>query len=175
MCKSTNLDLSYSLAYAIGPFAAGVIVSMTNFTWLNILIFVMNAGYAPLLGMLRHMNTSNASANNANNNNNGQMVAPAGGPWAAELGNIGGGGGVVGRPMVVNGGGQDGTGLYPGSELGLVGGQAQQQWSDGQNPFYGGPAVAEKWAENGYENEQQVAAAENTNNPWRVTANPFHS
>lgn len=173
--KLFHLDLSYSLAYAVGPFVAGIIVSVIGFTWLNVLIFVMNVGYAPLLGMLRHMYSPSASANNATNNN-GQMVAPAGGPWAAELANVGGGGGAgMGHAVVVNGGGPDGTGLYPNAELGLVGGQPQpqQQWNSAQNPFRGGPEVSSTDA--GYEKEQQTTAAEYTNNPWRVTANPFHN
>ncbi|CAJ0579741.1 unnamed protein product, partial [Mesorhabditis spiculigera] len=46
-------DISYSLAYAFGPIIAGWIVSNISFLALNIIIFVTNVGYAPVLGMLR--------------------------------------------------------------------------------------------------------------------------
>ncbi len=48
-------DMSYSLAYAIGPFVAGSIVQTIGFTWLNILIFLTNVAYAPLLISLRNI------------------------------------------------------------------------------------------------------------------------
>ncbi|CAF0807974.1 unnamed protein product [Adineta ricciae] len=47
-------DISYSLAYAIGPIVAGSIVYATNFLTLNIFIFLSNILYAPVLYMLRH-------------------------------------------------------------------------------------------------------------------------
>jgi hypothetical protein len=47
-------DISYSLAYAMGPIVAGSIVYMTNFLVLNILIFVSNIAYAPVLYILRN-------------------------------------------------------------------------------------------------------------------------
>ncbi|CAG5122726.1 unnamed protein product [Candidula unifasciata] len=48
-------DISYSLAYAIGPIVAGSIVSNIGFLWLNILIFLTNILYAPLLFFLRNI------------------------------------------------------------------------------------------------------------------------
>ncbi|CAF1078563.1 unnamed protein product [Adineta steineri] len=47
-------DISYSLAYAMGPIVAGSIVYATNFLTLNILIFVSNIAYAPVLYFLRN-------------------------------------------------------------------------------------------------------------------------
>lgn len=47
-------DISYSLAYAMGPIAAGSIVYATNFLVLNMLIFVSNIAYAPVLYILRN-------------------------------------------------------------------------------------------------------------------------
>ena len=48
-------DISYSLAYAIGPIMAGSIVQVIGFTWLNILIFLTNVAYTPLLYLLRNI------------------------------------------------------------------------------------------------------------------------
>ena len=42
------------MAYAMGPIIAGSIVHMTNFFTLNILIFLSNILYAPVLYILRH-------------------------------------------------------------------------------------------------------------------------
>ncbi|UJR21767.1 hypothetical protein I4U23_024842 [Adineta vaga] len=50
-------DISYSLAYAIGPIVAGSVVYNTNFLTLNILIFLSNILYAPVLYILRHFYT----------------------------------------------------------------------------------------------------------------------
>lgn len=47
-------DISYSLAYAMGPIVAGSIVYMANFLTLNILILVSNIAYAPVLYILRN-------------------------------------------------------------------------------------------------------------------------
>lgn len=47
-------DISYSLAYAMGPIVAGSIVYMTNFLTLNMLIFISNIAYAPVLYILRN-------------------------------------------------------------------------------------------------------------------------
>lgn len=47
-------DISYSLAYAIGPIVAGQIVQTIGFTWLNVAIFLSNILYAPLLFKLRN-------------------------------------------------------------------------------------------------------------------------
>jgi hypothetical protein len=47
-------DISYSLAYAMGPIVAGSIVYTTNFMVLNLLIFVSNIAYAPVLYILRN-------------------------------------------------------------------------------------------------------------------------
>ncbi|KFM72738.1 Vesicular acetylcholine transporter, partial [Stegodyphus mimosarum] len=48
-------DISYSLAYAIGPIIAGGIVDTIGFTGLNMLIAVSNLAYVPMLFMLRHV------------------------------------------------------------------------------------------------------------------------
>lgn len=48
-------DISYSLAYAIGPIIAGGIVETIGFTGLNMLIAITNLGYAPALFMLRRV------------------------------------------------------------------------------------------------------------------------
>ncbi|CAF1129631.1 unnamed protein product [Adineta ricciae] len=47
-------DISYSLAYAMGPIVAGSIVYATNFFTLNIFIFISNIAYAPVLYILRN-------------------------------------------------------------------------------------------------------------------------
>ena len=46
-------DISYSMAYALGPVLAGQIVQAIGFTWLNVAIFLSNVLYAPLLLFLR--------------------------------------------------------------------------------------------------------------------------
>ncbi|XP_076461742.1 putative vesicular acetylcholine transporter-B [Babylonia areolata] len=46
-------DISYSLAYAFGPVVAGSVVHAIGFLWLNVLIFLSNVGYAPVMMMLR--------------------------------------------------------------------------------------------------------------------------
>ncbi|XP_061175641.1 vesicular acetylcholine transporter-like [Saccostrea echinata] len=46
-------DISYSLAYALGPVMAGQIVQTIGFLWLNVAIFLSNVLYAPLLLCLR--------------------------------------------------------------------------------------------------------------------------
>ncbi|KAG0423350.1 hypothetical protein HPB47_000866, partial [Ixodes persulcatus] len=48
-------DISYSLAYAIGPIIAGGIVESIGFTALNIFIALSNLLYCPLLMSLRHI------------------------------------------------------------------------------------------------------------------------
>lgn len=48
-------DISYSLAYAVGPIIAGGIVEMIGFTALNILIAFSNLLYAPVLTYLKHI------------------------------------------------------------------------------------------------------------------------
>lgn len=48
-------DISYSLAYALGPVVAGSVVHAIGFLWLNVFIFLTNVGYAPVLLMLRHV------------------------------------------------------------------------------------------------------------------------
>lgn len=48
-------DISYSMAYAFGPIVAGSIVEGLGFTWLNILIFLSNILYAPVLAVLRNI------------------------------------------------------------------------------------------------------------------------
>ena len=56
ICRSVYAiaDISYSLAYAMGPIVAGSIVYTTNFLVLNILIFISNIAYAPVLYFLRN-------------------------------------------------------------------------------------------------------------------------
>ena len=46
-------DISYSMAYAFGPIVAGQIVQSIGFTWLNVIIFITNVGYAPILIIMR--------------------------------------------------------------------------------------------------------------------------
>lgn len=46
-------DISYSLAYAFGPIVAGSMVNAIGFLWLNVIIFVTNVAYAPVMLMLR--------------------------------------------------------------------------------------------------------------------------
>ena len=48
-------DISYSLAYAIGPVLAGQIVQSVGFLNLNIIIGVFTLAYVPLLFLLRHV------------------------------------------------------------------------------------------------------------------------
>ncbi|XP_052820426.1 probable vesicular acetylcholine transporter-B isoform X2 [Mya arenaria] len=49
-------DISYSFAYAFGPIVAGQIVDSIGFGWLNVLIFLTNIAYAPLLIFLKTIN-----------------------------------------------------------------------------------------------------------------------
>ncbi|KAL7059141.1 hypothetical protein AAHC03_013794 [Spirometra sp. Aus1] len=46
-------DISYSVAYAIGPMVAGGLLSFMNFTGLNISICVVTCAYVPVLYLLR--------------------------------------------------------------------------------------------------------------------------
>ncbi|VDD74390.1 unnamed protein product [Mesocestoides corti] len=46
-------DISYSVAYAVGPIVAGNLLGIMNFTGLNICICVVTCAYAPLLYILR--------------------------------------------------------------------------------------------------------------------------
>lgn len=48
-------DISYCLAYAFGPILAGGLVSSMGFLWLNIAIFLINVGYAPVMALLRNV------------------------------------------------------------------------------------------------------------------------
>lgn len=48
-------DISYSLAYAVGPIIAGGIVEAIGFTALNFLIALLNLAYAPVLMNLKHI------------------------------------------------------------------------------------------------------------------------
>lgn len=48
-------DISYSLAYALGPIMAGQIVQTIGFMWLNVAIFLSNVLYAPVLFFLRRI------------------------------------------------------------------------------------------------------------------------
>jgi len=59
-------DISYSLAYAIGPIVAGEVVEMIGFTWLNVIIAVSNLAYAPALMRLRNIYDFKPFQNEAN-------------------------------------------------------------------------------------------------------------
>lgn len=48
-------DISYSLAYAIGPIIAGSIVDSIGFIGLNMIIAVTNLAYVPAIFMLKHV------------------------------------------------------------------------------------------------------------------------
>ncbi|CAB0032458.1 unnamed protein product [Trichogramma brassicae] len=48
-------DISYSLAYAIGPIIAGGVVEAIGFTALNVFIAISNLAYAPVLMYLRNI------------------------------------------------------------------------------------------------------------------------
>ena len=48
-------DISYSLAYAVGPIVAGGLIGSIGFLWLNIILFVTNVGYSPLMALLRNV------------------------------------------------------------------------------------------------------------------------
>lgn len=48
-------DISYSLAYAIGPIIAGGVVEAIGFTALNFFIAISNLAYAPVLIYLKHI------------------------------------------------------------------------------------------------------------------------
>ena len=48
-------DISYSLAYAVGPIVAGSLVAAVGFLWLNMALFVTNVGYSPLMALLRNV------------------------------------------------------------------------------------------------------------------------
>ncbi|KAK7601144.1 hypothetical protein V9T40_008585 [Parthenolecanium corni] len=59
-------DISYSLAYAIGPIIAGEIVEAIGFTSLNIMIAFSNLMYAPVLYRLRNIYDFKPFQNEAN-------------------------------------------------------------------------------------------------------------
>ncbi|KAI5703176.1 vesicular acetylcholine transporter [Diaphorina citri] len=59
-------DISYSLAYAIGPIVAGGIVDAIGFTALNFLIAFMNILYAPVLIYLKNIYDFKPFENEAN-------------------------------------------------------------------------------------------------------------
>ncbi|XP_013771994.1 vesicular acetylcholine transporter-like isoform X4 [Limulus polyphemus] len=59
-------DISYSLAYAIGPIIAGSIVQNIGFLALNIFIALSNLLYAPLLAALRYVYDYKPFENEAN-------------------------------------------------------------------------------------------------------------
>uniref|UniRef100_A0A1B6F2S3 Major facilitator superfamily (MFS) profile domain-containing protein n=1 Tax=Cuerna arida TaxID=1464854 RepID=A0A1B6F2S3_9HEMI len=59
-------DISYSLAYAIGPIIAGGVVEAIGFTALNVGIAVSNLLYAPVLVYLRHIYDFKPFENEAN-------------------------------------------------------------------------------------------------------------
>ncbi|CAH1977434.1 unnamed protein product [Acanthoscelides obtectus] len=59
-------DISYSVAYAVGPIIAGGVVEAIGFTALNVGIAFMNLGYAPVLMYLRHIYDFKPFENEAN-------------------------------------------------------------------------------------------------------------
>lgn len=59
-------DISYSMAYAVGPIIAGGIVELIGFTALNLLIAFSNLLYAPVLGYLRNIYDFKPFENEAN-------------------------------------------------------------------------------------------------------------
>ena len=48
-------DISYCLAYAVGPILASSIMATIGFTWMNIGILLVNLAYAPVLALLRNI------------------------------------------------------------------------------------------------------------------------
>lgn len=59
-------DISYSVAYAVGPIIAGGIVEAIGFTSLNFLIAISNLAYAPVLIYLKHIYDFKPYENEAN-------------------------------------------------------------------------------------------------------------
>lgn len=59
-------DISYSMAYAVGPIVAGAIVDLIGFTALNLLIAFSNLLYAPVLMYLRNIYDFKPFENEAN-------------------------------------------------------------------------------------------------------------
>uniref|UniRef100_A0A6P7FTI9 Vesicular acetylcholine transporter isoform X2 n=1 Tax=Diabrotica virgifera virgifera TaxID=50390 RepID=A0A6P7FTI9_DIAVI len=59
-------DISYSLAYAVGPIIAGGVVEAIGFTALNVLIAFSNLLYAPVLVYLKHIYDFKPFENEAN-------------------------------------------------------------------------------------------------------------
>ena len=59
-------DISYCVAYAVGPMIAGSIVESVGFTWLNVGIFLSNIIYCPLLMFLRKIYTYKPFENEEN-------------------------------------------------------------------------------------------------------------
>ncbi|CAG9818255.1 unnamed protein product [Phaedon cochleariae] len=59
-------DISYSVAYAVGPIIAGGVVEAIGFTALNVGIAFMNILYAPVLMYLRHIYDFKPFENEAN-------------------------------------------------------------------------------------------------------------
>ncbi|XP_056641705.1 vesicular acetylcholine transporter [Diorhabda carinulata] len=59
-------DISYSLAYAVGPIIAGGVVEAIGFTALNVLIAFSNLLYAPVLMYLKHIYDFKPFENEAN-------------------------------------------------------------------------------------------------------------
>lgn len=57
-------DISYSIAYAIGPIAAGNIMQLFGFVWLNILIAILVCSYCPMLLSLKQLHEYNVIDDN---------------------------------------------------------------------------------------------------------------
>lgn len=52
-------DISYSIAYALGPIAAGNIMQLFGFVWLNIFIALLVCSYCPMLLSLKQLHEYN--------------------------------------------------------------------------------------------------------------------
>uniref|UniRef100_A0A8R1HTP1 MFS domain-containing protein n=1 Tax=Caenorhabditis japonica TaxID=281687 RepID=A0A8R1HTP1_CAEJA len=78
-------DISYSLAYAFGPIIAGWIVTNWGFTALNIVIFVTNVCYAPVLIILRNVHSYDALGG-AQATQNGEMTQLNNSPGYGQVG-----------------------------------------------------------------------------------------
>ncbi|XP_029655116.1 vesicular acetylcholine transporter unc-17-like [Octopus sinensis] len=62
-CVYAIADISYSIAYALGPVVAGLVMGSIGFMWLNVLIFLSNVIYAPVLYFLSPTHNYNTLEN----------------------------------------------------------------------------------------------------------------
>ncbi|KAK7481026.1 hypothetical protein BaRGS_00027745 [Batillaria attramentaria] len=93
-------DISYSLAYAFGPIVAGSVVHAIGFLWLNVLIFVTNVGYAPILLMLRKIH----KYKRFDEEEEDVLVSPSGSFHHPDYKTYVQNGGLHGKPQPINGG-----------------------------------------------------------------------